>query len=253
MRRAQRLNEILSALVADGSLEVTTLAERFGVSTATARRDLALLEEQRLLARTRGGATTHAAFHDLPVRYKAMQELPQKRRIAGAARQFLNGARVIGVTGGTTLTEFTRLLTDSDDGITVVTNALNIALDLVGNPRIRVLSAGGEARSSSYETVGASAEAFLESINLDVAFVGVDGVDAAAGCTNYDPGGARVNALMCRRARRRVVLADAKKIGRVALATVCDMNDVDVLVTDDTAAPDLVRQIEQRGTRVILA
>ncbi|WP_192751245.1 DeoR family transcriptional regulator [Actinopolymorpha pittospori] len=253
MRRAQRLNEILSALVADGNLDVRTLAERFGVSTATARRDLALLEEQRLLARTRGGATTHAAFHDLPVRYKAMQELPQKRRIAAAARQFLNGARVIGVTGGTTVTEFTRLLTDSDDGITVVTNALNIALDLVGNPRIRVLAAGGEARSSSYETVGASAESFLESCNLDVAFVGVDGVDAGAGCTNYDPGGARVNALMCRRARRRVVLADGKKIGRVALATVCDMNDVDVLVTDDTAAPDLVRQIEQRGTRVILA
>ena len=102
---------------------------------------------------------------------------------------------MIGTTGGTTVSQFIRLLRDRDD-LTVVTNALNVAIDLVGNPGLRVFVAGGEVRGSSQESVGHSAEAFLAEYNIDVAFLGVDGVDAVAGCTNYDPAGARVNAVL---------------------------------------------------------
>ena len=252
MRRNQRLNQILSAVVAHGSLEVPELADQFGVSHATIRRDLDLLEQQRLVSRTRGGATTHAAFNDLPLIYKTTQDLAEKRRIAYEARRHLTGARVIGMTGGTTVTEFARLLLEHE-GITVVTNALNVALHLLDNPRLRVFAAGGEIRSSSQETVGHSAEAFLAEYNLDVAFVGVDGVDAAAGCTNYDPAGARANAVLQQRARRTIVLADATKIGRVALAQVCAMSEVDLLITDGRAADAQLEQIRERGCEVALA
>jgi DeoR family transcriptional regulator of aga operon len=251
MRRNQRLNQILSAVVAHGSLEVPELANQFGVSHATIRRDLDVLERQRLVSRTRGGATTHAAFNDLPLSYKTAQDLAEKRRIAYEARRRLAGARVIGMTGGTTVTEFARLLSEHE-GLTVVTNALNVALHLVENPRLRVFAAGGEIRSSSQETVGHSTEAFLAEYNLDVAFVGVDGVDAGAGCTNYDPAGARANGVLQQRARRVIVLADATKIGRVALAQVCGMSDVDVLITDDRAAADQIERIKAGGCEVVL-
>jgi DeoR family transcriptional regulator, aga operon transcriptional repressor len=251
MRRNQRLNQILSTVVAHGSMEVPELADQFAVSHATIRRDLELLEQQRLISRTRGGATMHAAFNDLPLSYKTAQELAEKRKIAHEARRQLTGARVIGMTGGTTVTKFARLLLEHE-GLTVVTNALNVALHLVDSPRLRVFAAGGEIRSSSQEAVGHSAEDFLSEYNLDVAFIGVDGVDAAAGCTNYDPAGARANAVLQRRARRTIVLADATKIGRVALAQVCAIPEVDLLITDDRADSDQIDQIRAHGCKVTL-
>jgi DeoR family transcriptional regulator of aga operon len=183
VQRKQRLNQIVATVVESVTADVPSLASRFAVSEATVRRDLELLEEQQLITRTRGGATRHVAFNDLPLGYKTAQDAVEKQRIALAAAAFLQGTRVIGLTGGTTVWEFVRHLR-SHTGLTVVTNALNIASALVENPGIRVFAAGGEVRSSSQETVGPSAESFLADYNIDVSFVGVDGVDAVAGCTN---------------------------------------------------------------------
>ena len=250
MQRRQRLNQIVSAIVESGGLDVAALAERFEVSAATVRRDLSLLEKQQLVSRSRGGANTNASFNDLPLSYKNTQDIGEKRRIARQALAFVDGARVIGTTGGTTATEFARLLMDRD-GLTIVTNALNLATHLVTNPRLRVFAAGGEVRSSSQEAVGPTAEAFMAHYNLDVAFIGVDGVDADAGCTNYDPVGARVNAIMRERARKNIVLADATKIGRVALAQVCPMSGVDVLITDSRANRETLDAIRSQGCQVL--
>lgn len=250
MQRRARLNQMVAAIVENTSLDVVALATMFDISQATVRRDLQTLERQRLVHRTHGGATTHAAFHDMPLSYKSAQDLAEKRRIAHRAERLLDRARVIGMTGGTTVTEFARLLSGVE-GLTVVTNALNIAVELSANPRLRVFAAGGEVRGSSQEAVGPSAEAFLAGYNLDVAFIGVDGVDAEAGCTNYDPVGARVNAVLRERARVAAVLADATKISRVALAPVCAMSDVDVLITDGRADRAAVDRIRRRGCEVL--
>jgi DeoR family transcriptional regulator, aga operon transcriptional repressor len=248
--RKKRLNQMVAAIVENTSLDVAVLAEMFDVSQATVRRDLETLEQQRLVHRTHGGATTHASFHDMPLSYKSAQDLTEKRRIAQRARGLLDSARVIGMTGGTTVSEFARLLSGVE-GLTVVTNALNIATELASNPRLRVFAAGGEVRGSSQEAVGPSAEAFVGGYNIDVAFLGVDGVDAEAGCTNYDPVGARVNAMLRERARVAAVLADATKITRVALAPVCAISDVDVLITDSRADGAAVEAIRRRGCEVL--
>lgn len=240
----------MSAVVENVTVDVPTLAVQFGVSEATIRRDLELLEEQQLVSRTRGGATTHMAFNDLPLGYKTTQQQAEKVRIARAALQFIENARVIGMTGGTTTQEFARQLLGRT-GLTVVTNALNIASNLVVNPGLRVFAAGGEVRASSQEVVGPSAEAFLSDYNMDVSFLGVDGVDVAAGCTNYDPVGARVNGIMERRSRLTVVLADSTKIGKLALATVCPISDVDVLITDTGAPEAAVEALRRQGCRVV--
>jgi DeoR family transcriptional regulator of aga operon len=250
VQRKQRLNEMVSAIVESGNLDVEALADRFAVSAATVRRDLRVLEKQRLVSRSRGGAKPHTSFNDLPLSYKDTQDIAEKRRIARRALAFVDGARVIGTTGGTTVAEFARLLLERD-GLTIVTNALNLATHLVTNPRLRVFAAGGEVRSSSQETVGPTAEAFMTSYNVDVAFLGVDGVDADAGCTNYDPVGARVNAMLRERARMSIVLADATKIGRIALAQVCPMSTVDVLITDARAPAAALDQIRAAGSKVV--
>lgn len=252
VQRKERLHHIVASIVDNVSMEVPQLAAHFDVSEATIRRDLEFLEEQQLVSRTHGGATTHVAFNDLPLGFKTSQDLHEKQRIARSALAFLEGARVVGMTGGTTTNEFARQLMGRR-GLTVVTNALNIASCLVSSPGLRVFAAGGEVRSSSQEVVGPSAEAFLSEYNIDVSFLGVDGVDTQAGCTNYDPIGARVNGAMRSRSRTTIVLADATKIGRVALASVCSMSQVDVLITDTRAPQSAVDAIQRLGCRVICA
>ncbi len=252
MQRRQRLNQIVSVVVDHGSADVRGLAELFDVSAATIRRDLETLEEQKLVTRTHGGARPHEAFNDLPLGYKTSHNLAEKRAIARAALERVRDARVIGMTGGTTVSEFARLLPNTGRGVTVVTNALNIAIELVQNASLRVFAAGGEVRSSSQEAVGPSAESFLADYNIDVAVIGVDGVDASAGCTNYDPVGARVNGVLSRRARVVVVLVDSTKIGRVALAPVCAMEDVDVLITDSGASSESLAELRDRGCEVVV-
>ena len=250
VQRSKRLNQMVSAVVESKSLDVRTLSEMFGVSQATVRRDLEFLEQQRLVRRTHGGATPHAAFHDLPFSYKTAQDRPEKRRIAERALACLDHARVIGMTGGTTVSEFASLLSGLE-GLTVVTSALNIATQLAGSPGLRVFAAGGEVRGSSTEAVGPSAEAFLSGYNLDVAILGIDGVDAIAGCTCYDPVGARVNGVLHQRARMTVVLADATKISRVALAPVCAMSEVDLLITDSRADGAALAAIRRQDCEVV--
>jgi DeoR family transcriptional regulator, aga operon transcriptional repressor len=252
VQRRQRLNQIVSAVVEQGVADVGGLAEMFGVSAATIRRDLETLEEQKLVTRTHGGARPHEAFNDLPLGYKTSHNLAEKRAIAHAALDRVRDARVIGMTGGTTVTEFARLLGGTGLAVTVVTNALNIAIELVQSTSVRVFAAGGEVRSSSQEAVGPSAESFLANYNIDVAMIGVDGVDPVAGCTNYDPVGARVNGVLCERARVVVVLVDSTKIGKVALAPVSAIADVDVLITDSGASPESIEQLRERGCEVVV-
>jgi DeoR family transcriptional regulator of aga operon len=240
---------IIATVVENGSATVESLAHEFDVSAATVRRDLEVLEEQQVISRTRGGATTHIAFNDVPLSLKVTQNLAEKSRIARAAFDMIGDALVVGMTGGTTIFELARLMSRRR-GITVVTNALNVAGAVVNNPGLRVFIAGGQVRSSSQETVGPTAEQALSEYNIDISFIGVDGVDVGAGCTNYDPIGARVNAAMHARSHTTAVLADATKLGRVTLATVCRLADVDVLITDRRAPRPLVRQIEAQGCAV---
>src|SRR3954451_13862117 len=101
---------MVAAIVENTSLDVAVLAEMFDVSQATVRRDLETLEQQRLVQRTHGGATTHASFHVMPLSYKSAQDLTEKRRIAQRARGRLDRARVIGMTGVMKGTKFARLL-----------------------------------------------------------------------------------------------------------------------------------------------
>ena len=210
MRQEDRLGRILERLAADGSVGVAQLAAELGVSTASVRRDLQFLEEQRLLSRTHGGAVANSTVYELPLRYRSGRHGGEKRRIAAeAAVRVDESVTTLGLTGGTTTTELARQVADRR-GLTIVTNALNIASELAVRPELRLIVTGGVARSESYELVGQFAEATLEGINLDLAVVGVDGITARGGLTTYQDIEAHTNNVMIQRAgprdrrRRRV-------------------------------------------------
>src|ERR1700684_1804852 len=251
MHKSARLNAILEQLATGNAVDVSGLAKELGASPATIRRDLATLERQRLLERTHGGAVAQAVSYELPLRYKGVRFAEEKRRIAAAAAGRVTEGMAVGLTGGTTATEVARALADRPR-LTIVTNALNIASELGVRPNIKLIVTGGLARSQTYELSGPIAEASLAGLTLDVAFIGVDGVDAKAGCTTHEEVEAHTNQVMIRHAQRAVLVADSSKIGKVTFARICPARDIDELITDRAADPGAVGALREIGMQVTL-
>jgi DeoR family transcriptional regulator of aga operon len=135
--------------------------------------------------------------------------------------------------------------------VTVVTNALNIATELAVRQHIKIVTTGGVARPQSYELIGPLATGVLEQVTLDIAILGVDGIDPAAGATAHHEGEASINKLMADRADQVVVVADSSKIGRRAFARICAPSEIDVLVTDAGIAAVQAARFAEAGTQVI--
>jgi DeoR family transcriptional regulator of aga operon len=253
LRRADRVSAILERVASNGSVDAGHLADEFRVSPATIRRDLQVLEDQRLLSRTHGGAVAVDVAYELPVRYRVGQHREEKALVARTVADLLpKGPLTLGLTGGTTTHLLARLLAERVD-LTVVTNALNIAAELALRPRLKLIMTGGVSRTQSYELVGPIADQALAGLNMAVAVVGVDGISARGGLTTHDEIEANTNATMIRRADKVFVVADGSKVGRVCLAGICAVTDVAVLVTDASADPAGVEAIRRLGTEVVVA
>ncbi len=248
MSKTERLGRILELLARDGTVTVGDLAAELAVSQATVRRDLQALGEQRLLERSHGGAVAHGTAHELPVRYRTGRS-EEKRRIARAAAELVADGDAIAFTGGTTTTEVARTLAARQD-LTVITNALNIAVELAVRPNLKLIVTGGVARSASYELVGTLADATLRGLNVDLAFVGVDGVDAERGLTTQNEVEAATNRALMARAKRTIVVADASKLGRVALAQIAGVAAAEQLITNTGADAEQVQRLEAAGLTV---
>lgn len=261
MNRAERMSRVLDLLAETGHLDIDDLVDRLDVSPATARRDLDALADQQLLTRTRGGAVAHSVAYDLPIRYKNQQNPDQKSAIARAASAMVPRGAVVGLCGGTTATAIAEELMSRadvmepahDPGLTIVTNALNIAMQLAMRPQIKTVVTGGVVHSRSYELVGAYTDAVLGSITLDLAFIGVNGVEASVGPTSHDEREAAVNALMASRAAHAVIVADSSKIDKRAFATIGSPKLFPTIITDYRISADQRQRLTDAGFEVVVA
>lgn len=259
MTRHERLNALLELVLQQRTVRIDEVVEALGVSLATARRDLDVLAEQQLVTRTRGGAAALPGSADLPLRYKSVRHPDEKRRIASAAAGLIGQGEVVGLNGGTTTTEVARELAvapalqsgPGERSLVVVTNAVNIANELTIRPHIEVMVTGGVARTRSYELTGRLAELMLAEIRIDTLFLGVDAIDPEFGAATHSDREAAINALFVARASRVVVVADASKIGRSALARICPMQKVDTLITDGRLRAATLRALEATGVDVV--
>jgi DeoR family transcriptional regulator, aga operon transcriptional repressor len=259
--RYRRWNDLLELLATAGQLQVEDAAKALGVSLATVRRDFDELAEQQMLTRIRGGAIAQGVTYDLPLRYKTERHPSEKQRIGVQAAALVGVGQVVGLNGGTTMTEVARALAIRQDlnaggsmpTVTVVTNALNIATDLAIRQHIKIVATGGVARTQSYELTGPLGTGVLEQVTLHVAILGVDGIDAVAGATAHHEGEASINALMARRADKVIIAADSSKVGRRAFATICATSKIDVLVTDTGINAADAASLEAAGVHVVTA
>jgi DeoR family transcriptional regulator, aga operon transcriptional repressor len=247
---------LLEELIAQGRIDVDESAAHHGVSAATIRRDLDYLADQQLLSRTHGGAVPNSVSYDLPLRYKAASHGDAKRRIARRAMEMLWPGCTLALNRGTTTIEIARAIPGVralNNGVTVVTNAINIATELTVRPFIKIMVSGGVVRPQSYELVGPMATETLSRLPPDLCFLGATGVDAMAGVTSDDEAEAAVNRVMVQQAKRTLVVADSTKLGAIGFCRICRLTEVAGVLTDDGADPAAVHNLADAGVEVLIA
>jgi DeoR family transcriptional regulator, aga operon transcriptional repressor len=251
-----RFTTILTALQQSGRVSVDMLSEQLDVSVVTIRRDLDALEQKGLLQRTHGGAVSIEPLFYEPFRrdrsFMAQVEraAEEKRRIGRAAAALVTPGETIALTPGTTTTEVIRGL-PMNYNITVVTNTVNVAMELSKRKDVYVFVTGGHLHGEWFSLVGSAALKSLENMLINTMFIGADGMDANWGASCFNADEAELNSTMMRLARRRVGVVDSKKLGVVANWRICNANDLNILVTDTNALDSAIEPFQKLGIDVM--
>jgi DeoR family transcriptional regulator of aga operon len=241
-----RRDWIMQQMRDKGSIQVSEIVDKFTISEVTVRRDLELLENEKKCIRTLGGAILESMKTEIPFFKKLEILADEKREIADKAIALIREDDVIALTGGTTnyfiakkLNQFSKL--------TVITNALNIAFELIGMPGLQLIVTGGVIHTQSYELAGPLAESTLERLNIQKTFVGVDGISLTKGITMFNHVEAQIDQIMMKRSLQTYVVADHTKFNTSALYVVSDLKLITGIITDTAISPDIVRRYRESG------
>ncbi|MEM9131777.1 MAG: DeoR/GlpR family DNA-binding transcription regulator [Actinomycetota bacterium] len=248
----ERQREIISVTMENGRAEVAELADRFGVTTETIRRDLSELQKRKLLRRVHGGAVPWESpvFEPLlSVRNKKNDD--EKRRLAVAAIDELPDSGTIIIDSGSTLTRFARTITGIHT-LQVVTNSLTVAHCLAEHDSLDVIVIGGKVRKNTQAMVDSNAVAAVEPMRADTLFISSDAATPQTGLTTPYPEEAALKSAMIRAARRVVALVDHSKFNADHFMRFARWSDIDVLITNSELDPRITEEIEATGTTVRL-
>lgn len=246
---------IVRRLQETGNITIAELCTTLGASTATIRRDLEDLESRSLLRRTRGGAVPIGPLFYEPFRNDRLFQdavsnyAEEKRRIALAAAELVSAGQTIALSGGTTTTEVVRSLKVMSD-ISIITNTVNVAMELSNRKDIEVIVTGGHLRGSWFTLVGPLATSAAEMLFSDIMFIGVDGIDAKQGLTCTNPSEAEVLRKLVHHSKMKVVVADHSKLGAISKYLLCPTKEIDRLITDSGASASAIAPFEKLGISV---
>jgi DeoR family transcriptional regulator of aga operon len=255
----KRAKEILRLLLNHGRASVDELTSALGTSPASIRRDLIRLETNGLVTRTHGGAMLtgngnavyepfrfDASFHVREDRFAT-----EKQRIARAAAALIQENETIGFAAGTTTTLVARQLLHRKN-IHIITNAVNIGMELSSSSRLETMLTGGNLRwAGAFSLVGTAAIDALAVVVMDRLFLSATGVDAEHGATLIQPDEAAVFRAMARQARQVIVVADSSKVGRVSPAVVCPPGEIDLLITDNGISEEASRAFAEARVKLL--
>lgn len=249
----ERRRDIISVLEAEGRVTVEELARRYGVSSVTIRSDLDALALSDKLSRSHGGALKRIdPTVDYPLKFKQTLNHSEKSRIGAAAAGLIQPNQTVILDSGTTTACIARSLKAGQTRpVTVITSALNIAMELAGIPGILVIMLGGILRPMSHSLVGPQAERNLANLRADQLFLGVDGLEPDTGITTPDILEANLNARMIAVSREVTVVADSTKLGKHSLSVIAGIDAIHRLITDTSASDKAIRTLQAAGVEVI--
>ena len=251
----QRQRRLLTYIAERHSAQVSELSSLFGVSMSTVRRDLHDMEGRDLVRRVHGGAlllTEHSAELEVEIVQRAVARAEIKLRIGAAGAALVRDGSTIIVTGGTTTEAMIPSLAGKS-GLTVITNALNIANRLAALPSIDVVVLGGWLRHAEQSLLGHLTTQALQDLRADQIFYGVFGIDPLLGLTGTYIREVQTDRTLIATARELIVLADGSKFAQSGPARVVPIDAVFAMVTDREAPAEGVRALRERGIAVVLA
>lgn len=251
MTLLERHSIILELLREFGKVDVADLSSKLKVSAVTIRKDLDLLEEKKLLYRTYGGAILadpYIATRKVSEKEKLRPEV--KRRIGLKAVELLSPQDALIIASGTTVQAFARCIENMK--LTVITSAMNVAMELLDKPDIEIIQLGGIIRHSSASAVSEYAIRMLDNFSCSKLFLGVDGIDPEYGLSTTHIQEACLNQAMIAAATKTIVLADSSKFGRRGFSKICNMSDIDWVITDSGISPKMLEAIEEQGVKVTI-
>ena len=254
----RRAKEILRLLLHQGKTSIEELTSVMGTSPASVRRDLVRLEERGLVHRTHGGAMLAEQAVYEPFRFDASFQVredrfaQEKQRIGKAAALLVEEGETIGLTAGTTTTQVARHLRQRNN-LRIVTNAVNIAMELSASAGLTVNLTGGSMRwAGAFSLIGSGAVEPVKMFVMDRVFIGVCGVDQERGATTIEPDEAAVFRTMVAQSKQVVVIADSSKIGMVSPAVICSTREINVLITDDGVSEETLAGFTRVGVKVLI-
>jgi DeoR family transcriptional regulator of aga operon len=250
----ERRRRIMELLDTQERVTVDELVSHFEVSAVTIRGDLDALANAGAVVRSHGGALKRVdAPEDMPITVKETLHHSEKVRIAHAACQMIRDGETIMLDSGTTTAEIARQLKFLKlHSLNVITNALNIAVELANLPTVRVIMIGGILRQMSYSLCGPHAEQTLRLLHADRLFLAVDGLDPEIGLMTPDVLEAQLNAVMIQVSREVVVVADSTKFQRRSLSVIAKMDSVHKVITDEGVKPEMVAALKSRNIDVVI-
>lgn len=248
-----RRSAILQILKKNSNVSVTELSKRFGVSEVTIRKDLNLLKDRNLLVRTRGGAITNdtgANEDEMSIRFKKLAHYREKQAIGRAAAELIEDGDIVIIDSGTTALQVACNL-HKFKNLTVLTNALNVAQEVLSYKRFNVILLGGNIRSSSESVVGALAESNLKMFYCDKLFLGVDSFSVENGISTPSVEEANINQIMISRSRKVITVFDSSKVNKRSFAFITDLSNIDAVVTDYGLDKSIRSQLRSMDLEVI--
>jgi len=255
MYAEERQQAIASLVISKGRASVAELAQAYDVTTETVRRDLAILDRAGVLRRVHGGAVPVRALHlvEAGVGERETTRSEYKDAIAVAAAEFfpLSGASILFDAGTTTARIAAQLPTDRE--LVVVTNSVPIAARLAAMPSVTLQLLGGRVRGLTQAAVGEQTLRVLDTLRVDIAFIGTNAISTGHGLSTPDSDEAAVKRAMVSAANYVVVAADSSKVGREEFVSFAPISNVDTLITDSELSDEDHKQLTQHGVEVVVA
>jgi DeoR/GlpR family transcriptional regulator of sugar metabolism len=246
--RRQAIRELVQA---EGRATVADLSERFGVSEVTIRVDLQALADQGLLIRTHGGAIPVGyGLQELSLVKRRQQQVSQKARIARAGADLVRDGEAVFLDSSSTTLAMVDAIKPRRD-LTVVTNSLVVAQELLGLPNLTVVMPGGTLHHDTVSLIDADGLALLEGYNIAKGFFGAHGLTLEDGLTDVSEAEAHVKQSLVRMCRQVICVLDSTKWGRAGVASFAEIADANTVITDDAAPADLVKAVRALGVDVV--
>jgi DeoR family transcriptional regulator, glycerol-3-phosphate regulon repressor len=250
--KSRRQDLILAELRINRTIRVSDLAEKFGTSTETIRRDLDEMKAAELLNRTHGGAKSLPMGYEPSLFERDQMFLAERKRIGATVVTALSPNDVVMMDTGTTTLEVARAMSIRPVPLTIITNSYAAATILASSPLMRVIMAPGEFQAAEAGVDGSETNEFVQRFNANICITGASGV-TAAGPADANLEAARLKRTMMSRAHKTILVADHSKFERYALETVCPWSNIGVVATDRMPAESFLEIFERHGVSLVVA